>query len=109
MVVIELKRDLLPRESLSQAIDYVSDIASWGLDKINDECLKYTKNELNTEQELEDYLSENFGDIDLESIIINGTQRILLVGFSIDESLERMIDWLSNNYGVGINALILNI
>lgn len=107
LVVIELKRDRLPRDALSQAIDYVSDVASWDLDKINEECLKYTKNELNTEQELEEYLSENFGDIDLESIIINGTQRILLVGFSIDEALERMIDWLSNNYGVGINALIL--
>lgn len=107
LVVIELKRDRLPRDALSQAIDYVSDVASWDIDKINEECLKYTKIELNAEQELEDYLSENFGDIDLESIIINGTQRILLVGFSIDEPLERMIDWLSNNYGVGVNALVL--
>ncbi|OPY25108.1 MAG: hypothetical protein A4E27_01039 [Methanobacterium sp. PtaU1.Bin242] len=107
LIVIELKRDKLPREVLSQAIDYASDVASWDLDKINEECLKYTKNELYAEQELEDYLSESFGDIDLENIIINGTQRILLVGFSVDDSLERMIEWLSNSYGVGINALIL--
>jgi len=107
LVMIELKRDKLPREALIQAIDYVSDVASWDLDKINEECLKYTKNELDAEQELEDYLSENFVDIDLENLIINGTQRILLLGFSVDEPLERMIDWLSNYYGVGINALVL--
>lgn len=38
---------------------------------------------------------------------INKTQRILLVGFSIEESLQRMIEWLSNNYSVNINAVIL--
>jgi len=107
LIVIELKRDKLPRDALTQAIDYVSDVASWDLDKIDEECLKYTKKELNAEQGLEDYLSENFDDIDLENIIINGTQRILLVGFSVDETIERMIEWLSNNYGVSINALIL--
>lgn len=101
LIVIELKRDKLPREALSQAVDYVSDVASWDLDKIDEICLK------NTELGIEDYLNENFGDIDLDNLIINGTQRILLVGFSVDESLERMIEWLSNNYGVGINALIL--
>lgn len=101
LIVIELKRDKLPREVLSQAIDYVSDVASWDLDKIDEICLK------NTEQGIEDYLNENFGDIDLDNLIINGTQRILLVGFAVDEALERMIEWLSNNYGVSINALIL--
>lgn len=101
LIVIELKRDKLPREVLSQAIDYVSDVASWDLDKIDEICLK------NTEQGIEDYLNEHFGDIDLDNLIINGTQRILLVGFAVDEALERMIEWLSNNYGVSINALIL--
>jgi hypothetical protein len=31
----------------------------------------------------------------------------LLVGFSVEESLQRMIEWLSNNYDVSINAVIL--
>lgn len=61
LVVIELKRGNLPREVIAQAIDYVSDIASWDLDKINEVCLKFTGDSL------EDYLNENFEDIDLES------------------------------------------
>jgi len=101
LIVVELKRDKLPRESLTQAIDYASDVASWDVDNISEECLKYTG------QSLEDYLNENFENVDLEDLIINKTQRILLVGFSVEESLQRMIEWLSNNYGVSINAVVL--
>jgi len=100
LVIIELKRGNLPRDVLAQAIDYVSDVASWDLDKINETCLKFTG------VLLEDYLNENFENIDLENLNINETQRILLVGFSLDEALERMIEWLSDNYNVSINALI---
>ncbi len=100
IIIIELKRGNLPRDVLAQAIDYVSDVASWDLDKINETCLKFTG------IPLEDYLNENFEDIDLESLNINETQRILLVGFSLDEALERMIEWLSDNYNISINALI---
>lgn len=100
LVIIELKRGNLPREVLAQAIDYVSDVANWDLDKINETCLKFNG------ESLEDYLNENFEDIDLENLNINENQRILLVGFSLDEPLERMIEWLSNNYDVSINAII---
>lgn len=31
LIVVELKRDKLPREALAQAIDYASDVASWSL------------------------------------------------------------------------------
>lgn len=101
LVIIELKRDRLPREVLSQAIDYASDVASWELDKISEICTKYTG------LRLEDYLNEKFEDVDLEDLLVNKTQRILFVGFSIEESLQRMIEWLSNNYEVSINAVIL--
>jgi hypothetical protein len=38
VVVIELKRDRLPREALAQAIDYAADIATWSLDKLGEVC-----------------------------------------------------------------------
>jgi ribosomal protein S24E len=101
LIIIELKRDKIPKEALSQVIDYASDVASWDIDKLNEICIKYTG------LELEDYLNEKFEDINLENLPINKTQRILFVGFSIEESLQRMIEWLSNNYDVSINAVIL--
>ena len=36
MVVVELKRDKLPREALAQAIDYVSDVAMWSIEKVSE-------------------------------------------------------------------------
>ncbi len=101
LVVIELKRDQLPREALAQAIDYASDVASWGIDKIGEICAKHTG------ETLEDVLSETFPDADLEQLVINETQRIILVGFAVEPRLERMIEWLSNGYGVNINAVSL--
>jgi len=104
LVVVELKRDMLHREVLAQAIDYTSDIASWDVDKLNLECKKY-----NEDKDIEKMMSENF-DLDeesLESISINQFQKILLVGTGVDESLQRMVEWLSDNYNVSINILVL--
>lgn len=101
IVIIELKRDRLPREALAQAVDYASDIASWDLERLNEVCLKFNG------QSLEDFLNENITEVDIEDIPLNKNQRMLLVGFSIEESLQRMIEWLSNNYGVSINAIVL--
>ncbi len=100
-VIIELKRDKLPREALAQAIDYASDIAEWGVEKLSSVCTQYTG------KSLEDYLTESFPELSLESTNINETQRILLVGFGIEGSLERMINWLSDSYGVHVNAVLL--
>lgn len=102
LVIIELKRDKLAREVLAQIIDYASDVASWDIDKLNEICLKYSNNSL------EDYLTDNFENIEIDELTINNAQRLLLVGFSIDESLSRMIEWLSSKYDLAINAIVLN-
>jgi len=101
-VIIELKRDKLPREALAQAIDYASDVAYWSIDKLSEECTKFHN------KSLEEILTANFQDVDLENINVNESQRIILVGFSIGSSLERMIEWLSDKYDVNVNAVILN-
>lgn len=101
LVILELKRDRLPREALTQAIDYAADVASWGVEKIGEVCAKYTG------KSLEDVLSEAFPDIDFDGLSMNETQRVVLVGFAVEPALERMIEWLSEGYGVGINAVVL--
>jgi hypothetical protein len=102
-VIIELKRDKLPREVLAQAIDYASEIATWDVEKISEVSSKFTG------KSLDDFVSETFGDeIAIENININQIQRILLVGFSIEDSLERMIEYLSGSFGLNVNAVILH-
>ncbi len=100
-VIIELKKDKIPREALAQAIDYASDVASWDVDKLNELCEKYKG------QPLDEYMGESFEDLGVEDISLNQAQRILLVGTYIEESLQRMIEWLSGNYELAINAVVL--
>ncbi len=100
--IIELKRDKLPRDALAQAIDYASDVAEWTVERLSTECSKYC------EKTLEEAFNEAFPDVDLENLNLNSTQRIVLVGFSIEASLERMIEWLSDSYGVSVNAIVLS-
>ena len=95
LIIIELKRDKLARDVLAQAIDYASEVASWNIEDISTHIKK----------KLEDLLNDK--NISLEDLSINENQKILLVGFSIEEPLQRMIEWLSDNYGVSINAVIL--
>lgn len=101
VVIIELKREMLHREALAQAVDYASDVSSWDVEKLSEECQKYTGKSLG------EYLSENFEEVEWEDVSINQVQKILLVGTGVDESLERMVSWLSDNYDMSINVLVL--
>ncbi len=101
-VIIEIKRDELPRESLAQAIDYASNVAGWSPQQLGEQCAKYTK------KSFEEVFNDAFPEADLESINLNDAQRILLVGFSIESALERMIEWLSDSYSVNVNAVVLS-
>lgn len=102
IVIVELKRDKLARVVLAQAIDYASDLATWEIDKLSEICIAYTGNSL------EDHLSANFENIEVDELTINQSQRLLLVGFSIEEPLSRMIEYLSSNFDMAINAIVLN-
>jgi len=102
IVIIELKRDELPRECLAQAIDYASDVSGWTVERVSEICATYRG------KPLEAAFSDAFPDADMETLSINSAQRIVLVGFSIASSLERMIEWLSDTYSMGINAVVLS-
>ena len=101
-VIIELKRDELPRECLAQTIDYASDVAAWTVERLSEVSVAYTH------KTLEVAFNEAFPDVDAESLSINSAQRIVLVGFAIEASLERMIEWLSDTYSVNVNAVVLS-
>jgi len=95
LIIIELKRDKLGRDALAQAIDYASEVAFWTKEDINERINQNLENLLN---------NKNF---QLQNSSINENQKILLVGFSMEDRLQRMIEWLSENYGISINAVLL--
>ena len=61
-VVVELKRGGLPREVVAQAIDYASDVAAWSVERLSEECAKFSGSSL------DDVLAEAFDDVDLEAL-----------------------------------------
>jgi len=77
-VIVELKRDKIPREALVQAIDYASDVAEWDNDRFREICQSFSN------KTLEDLLQEKFEGLAIEDMIINQAQRLLLVGFAIE-------------------------
>ncbi|MCK5833068.1 hypothetical protein KAH81_05280 [bacterium] len=101
IVIVELKRGELYRDVFAQAVDYASDVSKWTVDKLSEVCLE------KSDKTLDELFSDCFPNIELENININSTQRIIIVGFSIESSLERMIEWMSDEFGVNINAIIL--
>ncbi len=97
-IIIELKKDKTSREITSQALDYASWVRNLSNNKIVSISEKYFGNSTNLE---EAYIIK-FGK-DLPEIL-NENHSILIVGSNIDSSSERIINYLSEVYGVNINA-----
>ena len=99
LVIVELKRDKTPREVTAQALDY----ASWVNDLSHNDITEIAENYFITDKTLEEAFLEKFGEPLPE--ILNNNHRMLIIGSRIDSSTERIMNYLSENYGVGINAI----
>lgn len=98
LVVVELKRDKTPREVVAQALDY----ASWVKDLSSEGVIDLAAAYFGGRESLDQAFQRRFGQPLPETI--NGTHRMLVVGSKIDDSSERIIRYLADTYGVGINA-----
>ena len=106
LVIIELKRELLPRQAVAQALDY----ASWLHNASEEEILAYANQYLqkqsgDNELNLADAFEETFGMKLPEWICQN--HRILLVAAGLDATAERIISYLAQKQ-IGINAVFFN-
>jgi hypothetical protein len=98
VVIVELKRDKTPREVIAQVLDY----ASWVKDLSNEKISEIANRYLGDRGPLEKAFKERFGEELPE--ILNEHHKMIIVASEIDSSTERIIEYLSNTYGVGINA-----
>lgn len=98
LVIVELKRDKTPREITAQALDYASWVKDLDSDRISEIANSYLENVT-----LEEAFKDKFGEEIPE--IVNERHNMLIVASEIDSSSERIIKYLSDSYGVGINAI----
>ncbi len=97
IVVIELKRDRTPRNVVAQVLGYTA----WASGLTYDEIDEITRDYL--ERDLADAFDEAFGE-DLPERI-NEEQRMIVVAAGLDAHVERSLRYLSEEWGVDINAV----
>jgi len=99
IVIIELKRDKTPRDIVAQTLDY----ASWVKDLSSNDIIEIARNYFGANKSLDNAFKEKFGENLPE--ILNSDHSMLIVASEIDASTERIIQYLSETYNVGINII----
>jgi len=96
--VIELKKNRTPREVVAQLLDYASGVQTLSYDDIT---RIYSEN--NKGKSLEKGFAESFDSDPPEKL--NESLKLIVVAAELDSSTERIINYLTDNYGVPINAV----
>ncbi|MEA1980386.1 MAG: endonuclease NucS [candidate division Zixibacteria bacterium] len=99
IVILELKRDKTPRDITAQLLDY----ASWVKDLSNKEISEIAHDYLKNNGPIENAYKDKFGD-DIPEVL-NENHKMLIIASIIDPGSERIIEYLSDSYGIGINAV----
>lgn len=97
LVIIELKRDKTPRDTVAQVLDY----ASWVKDLSREEIISIANSYLKEKGPLESAFYQKFHE-ELPDVL-NTSHTMLVVASEIDASTDRIVKYLSDTYGVGIN------
>ncbi len=101
LVVIELKRDKTPRDVVAQTLDY----GSWVQGLSYDDIVRIFADN-NPTLAFESVYEESFGGSLPE--VINAGHRLVIVAARLDSETERIIGYLTDNYGVPINAVFFH-
>ena len=98
LAILELKRDKTPRDVVAQTLDY----ASWAQGLTYDDIIKIYAT-YDTTRDFESSFEDTFGTPPPETL--NEDHRLLIVAAELDNHTERIVNYLSSNYGVPINAV----
>jgi hypothetical protein len=98
LVVLELKRDKTPREIVAQALDY----ASWVKNDLSYEQIETITKDF-TGKSLPQAFSDHYGFSIPQTI--NGGHSMVILASELDDSSERIVQYLAEQYGVPINVL----
>ena len=99
IVIVELKRDKTPREITAQVLDYASWVKDLSNERITEIANEYLKDKGPLEKAFKQRFDEEVPDV------LNENHKMLIVASQIDDSSERIIKYLSDYHGVGINAV----
>lgn len=104
MVVVELKKDLTPREVTAQVIDYAASVSKLTVEEIAQLYLSFSGNT----ETLNDAFQKKFGTA-LDESTVNQKVKMVIVAAKMDDGTERIIRFLRETYGVDINILFFHV
>jgi len=96
--VIENKRDRTPREVVAQILDYATWVSTLAYEDITHIYADYIPN-----QPIEEAFTDRFGGTLPEPL--NEQHHLYIVASELDSSTERIVTYLSTQYGVPFNAI----
>ena len=99
VIIVELKRHKTPRDVTAQVLDY----GSWVRDLSSEQITGLANSYLGERGPLEKAFGDRFGE-ELPDIL-NENHSMLVVASEVDPASERIIKYLSDTYGVNINAV----
>lgn len=102
VVIIELKKDKTPREVVAQVLDYATWISQLSYSNIDTIYSSYCLSKNLKNRDLATDFSDFFKCDQPDSL--NESHRMVIVATELDFLTERIITYLSSNYGVPINV-----
>jgi hypothetical protein len=96
-IILELKRGRTPREVVAQLLDYGSWVKDIGYNEIDQIAQRWAQKSVAA------IYQEAFGETIPETV--NEGHNLVVVASALDDSSERIITYLSEEYGVSINAV----
>ncbi len=97
LIILELKRDKTPRDVVAQILDYASWVKDLTYKEINIVASAYLN------KDLPRAFSEYFGKAIPEKI--NTNHRMIIVAAELDDSSERIVQYLAEEHDVDINVI----
>ena len=101
ITIIELKRDKTPRDIVAQVLDYASWIRRLSYKDLDSIASAYLKKDLSSA------FVEFFDEAIPENINVN--HKMLIVASEFDDSSQRIVEYLAEEYQVNINAIFFSI
>ena len=104
MVVVELKKDMTPREVTAQVIDYAASVSKLTVEEIAQIYLSFSSGT----ETLNDAFQRKFGET-LDENSVNQNVKMVIVASKMDDGTERIIHFLRDVYRVDINILFFRV
>ena len=108
LVVIELKKDLTPREVTAQVIEYASYMSEMKPEELAQIYTKYCADYHVESASLNEAFQHKFGK-PLDDEQVNQKVQMIIVASEMDSGTEHIIQYLRNTYNVDVNILFFRV